>query len=161
MAWPELKIDWGILRLAVSQLKMEHGCSEEGVLQWSQDDFQRYVNKQAKKRPSFVTAAPTPPRMKAAASSASSTALASSSSSSSSMSSSTGASSSMSSLASSTPASLALASSTQARSKLASFKAPGSTVEPLQQQSSNTSGLGATGAKPVVTASLKVMSGNC
>jgi len=43
MLWGDLNIDYSKLKLVVVQLKREHGCSEEGILQWNQDDYQRYV----------------------------------------------------------------------------------------------------------------------
>jgi len=36
------QVGWSVLRLVVAQLRREHGCSEEGVLAWGEEDFRRY-----------------------------------------------------------------------------------------------------------------------
>jgi hypothetical protein len=41
--WKELQVDFGMLRVAIAQLKREHGCSEDGRLGWSQQDYERYL----------------------------------------------------------------------------------------------------------------------
>ena len=36
------QFDWGVARLVVAHLKREHGCSDEGLLGWTIEDYESY-----------------------------------------------------------------------------------------------------------------------
>jgi len=39
-------IDWGMLKMAVTTLKLEHGVTDEGILKWDKTDFLNYGGKE-------------------------------------------------------------------------------------------------------------------
>jgi len=54
------QFDWGVARMVISMLKREHGCSEEGLLGWTIDDYAGYIRTSNTKERLQVYARPQP-----------------------------------------------------------------------------------------------------